>query len=267
MNYLAINKKLWDDRTAIHCNSDFYDVKSFIEGKDSLNPIEIGLLGDLKYKKVLHLQCHFGMDSIALARRGGIVTGVDFSTESIKKARELNQTTKSKVRFIESDVYSLKDTLDEKFDLVYTSYGVIGWLPDMNKWAALISEFLKPGGQFVMVEFHPVLWMFNDDFQRIEYKYSDTQPILEDLTGTYTDRNASINNKSVTWNHGLAKVVDALIKKGLTISDFQEYDYSPYDCFENTVRVEEGKFQIKGLEGIIPMVYSITAIKAESKNT
>ena len=261
MDYLNINKKLWNEKTKIHFQSKFYDVRSFIEGKDSLNPIELPLLGDINGKKVLHLQCHFGMDTISLARRGGIVTGIDFSEESNRKAKELNATIGTDARFIQSDVYGLHEKLDEQFDIVYTSYGTVTWLPDMNKWAGTVSQFLKPGGRFVMVEFHPVVWMFSDDFQRIAYNYADTQPIIEELKGTYTDRKANIKCKSVSWNHGLAAVVNALIEKGLTITGFKEYDYSPYNCFENTVEVEKGKYQIKRLEKKIPMLYSITALK------
>ena len=131
----------------------------------------------------------------------------------------------------------------------------------MDRWAKTISRFLNPGAKFVMVEFHPVLWMFDDEFENIVYNYVDTNPIVEEIEGTYTDRSANIKNESVSWNHGLAKVVNALIRNGLIIKEFQEFDYSPYDCFTNTVKIENGKYQIKGLENKIPMLYSIAAFK------
>jgi ubiquinone/menaquinone biosynthesis C-methylase UbiE len=261
MDYLNINRKLWNDKTSIHYQSDFYDVESFNQGKDSLNPIEIELLGDISGKSVLHLQCHFGMDSISLARRGARVTGIDLSDESIKQARELNEKSGTKVDFVLSDVYSLPQNLNRQFDIVFTSYGTVGWLPDMDKWAAVIQHFLKPGGKFIMVEFHPVVWMFDDNFKEIIFKYSDVDPIIEELEGTYANREANIKNQSVSWNHGLATVINALLKKGLVLEGFQEYDYSPYNCFNNTVETENGKFQIKGLEGKIPMLYSVSALK------
>lgn len=259
MDYLNINRKLWNDKTSVHYQSDFYDVKSFIKGKDSLNPVEIELLGDISGNSVLHLQCHFGMDSISLSRRGAEVTGIDLSDESIKHARELNEKSGTNVNFILSDVYSLKQNLNQKFDIVFTSYGTVGWLPDMNKWAEVIQHFLKPGGKFIMVEFHPVVWMFDDNFKEIIYKYADVEPIIEEFEGTYANRDARIKNQSVSWNHGLATVINALLKKGLVIEGFQEYDYSPYDCFNNTIEIEKGKYQIKGLEEKIPMLYSIVA--------
>ncbi len=237
MDYLDINKNLWNRKTEIHYNSDFYDVASFIEGKDSLNPIELELLGDIEGKKVLHLQCHFGMDTISLARHGAIATGVDFSDKAIEKARQLNQCLGANATFVQSDVYQLPDVLDENFDIVFTSYGVVGWLPDMKKWAEVIHHFLKPGGELVLVEFHPVVWMFSYDFKRIEFNYMNSEPIIEELEGTYTDRGAKIKEKSVGWNHGLSAVIDSLIKAGLKITDFKEYNYSPYNCFNNTVKV------------------------------
>ena len=261
MDYIEINKKLWNNKTDIHYQSDFYDVNSFIHGKDSLNPVELELLGNIEGKKVLHLQCHFGMDTISLSRHGGIVTGVDFSKNAISKAKQLSETLGTNTRFIQSDIYELRDILDEKFDIVFTSYGVVGWLPDMKKWAETIHHFLNPGGEFVMVEFHPVVWMFSYDFKEIEFNYMDSSPIVEELDGTYTDRKAKINDKSVSWNHGLSTVLDSIIKAGLTISDFKEYNYSPYDCFQNTIKVEDRKVQIKGLENKIPMIYSVKAIK------
>jgi len=261
-DYIKINQNLWDKKTDIHVESEFYNVDEFIKGKDSLNSIELALLGDFKGKKVLHLQCHFGMDTISLARYGAEATGVDLSQNAIDKANELADEMKVSARFIQSDIYNLPNILDETFDIVYTSYGTIGWLPDMTKWAAVISNFLKPKGKFVFVEFHPVIWMFSYDFKKVEFNYLNSGPIVEELEGTYTDGDANIKEKSVSWNHGICEVQDALIKKGLSLTNLKEYDYSPYNCFENTVEMQPGKFQIKGLENKLPMVYSIVAIKS-----
>ncbi|WP_321285376.1 class I SAM-dependent methyltransferase [uncultured Sunxiuqinia sp.] len=261
LNYIDINKRLWNHKTEIHYDSEFYDVDSFIRGKDSLNQIELELLGNIKGKKILHLQCHFGQDTISLSRHGAFATGVDFSEKAIEKAQQLNDQVGTNAKFIQSDVYKLPEVLDEKFDLVYTSYGVIGWLPDMKEWAKVIDHFLKPKGEFILVEFHPIVWMFSYDFKKIEFDYMDSDPIIEELEGTYTDKNARIKDKSVSWNHGLSTVINSVIKTGLKITDFREYNYSPYDCFENTVKTDDQKFKIKGLENKIPMTYSLKAIK------
>jgi 2-polyprenyl-3-methyl-5-hydroxy-6-metoxy-1,4-benzoquinol methylase len=261
MDYLEINRRLWDHKTEIHYQSHFYDVDAFLQGKDSLNPIELNLLGDIQGKKILHLQCHFGMDSISLSRHGAVVTGVDFSGKAIEKANDLKDALSMDTRFIQSDIYQLKDVLFETFDIVFTSYGVIGWLPDTKRWADTIAHFLKPGGRFVMAEFHPVIWMLSYDFKNIEFNYMDSAPIVEELSGTYADTKADIHDQSISWNHGLAGVVNALVHSGLVIKDFQEYNYSPYNCFQDTIELDERKFQIRGLEDKLPMVYSIMATK------
>lgn len=261
MDYFAINKKLWDDKTEIHFRSEFYDVNSFINGKNSLKEIELGLLGDITGKTILHLQCHFGMDTISLARKGAKVTGVDFSGKAIEKARELNKIAGTDVEFIESNIYELEEKLEKQFDIVFTSYGVLGWLPDIGRWSVIVDKFLKPSGRFIMVEFHPVLWIFSDDFKEIIYDYADSGPIIEEFTGTYADRNAPLKSKSVGWNHNLSEVLGSLLKRGFIIRDFAEYDFSPFDCFNNTVETGKDKYRIKGLEKKIPMLYSVAAEK------
>src|SRR5690606_22988486 len=166
-DYLQINKESWNKRTEIHLVSEFYDVKGFLEGKSSLNPIELELFGEISGKSLLHLQCHFGQDTISLSRLGAKTVGVDLSDKAVEAARELAAKDGSDAEFICCDVYDLPDQLDEKFDLVFTSYGTIGWLPDLDKWANVISHFLKPGGKFVFVEFHPYIWMYDDDLNEI----------------------------------------------------------------------------------------------------
>lgn len=259
-SYLSANKTLWDQKTEIHVDSDFYDMKSFLAGQTSLKEIELPLLGDIKDKSLLHLQCHFGQDTLSLARMGARTIGIDLSEKAIQTAQQLASQLNLQARFIASDVFQLDQHLEGQFDIVFTSYGVIGWLPELKSWARIIDRFLKPGGQFVFVEFHPVVWMFDDDFTRFEYGYFNMEAIIEETEGTYADRNAPIKAKAYNWNHSLADVIGALLERGLHITHFQEYDYSPYDCFNNTVKTEKG-YQIKGMEGKIPMVYSLTVEK------
>ena len=260
-DYLNFNLDSWNKRTQFHIESKFYDIESFINGKSSLNQIELDLLGDIKGKSILHLQCHFGLDSMSLSRKGANVTGVDFSDIAIAKAKDLSKNLELDSEFICSDIYDLNNHLDEKFDIVYTTYGTIGWLPDLNKWAHLISSFLNPGGKLIFVEFHPVVWMFDNDFKEIQYRYFKSEPIVETETGTYADRSANMTSTSVTWNHSLGEVFEALIKNNLSIETFNECDYSPYNCFSNCIQVAEGKFRISHFGDKIPMVYSLTAIK------
>lgn len=261
LNYIEKNKLAWNSRTDHHVGSSFYDMENFVKGKNSLNDIELKLLGDIKGKTILHLQCHFGQDSISLARMGAVVTGVDLSDNAISKAKEFSQQLNIPASFICCDVYDLPNHLDQEFDIVFTSYGTIGWLPDLDKWAKIVSAFLKPGGQFVFAEFHPVVWMFDNDFQKIAYTYSKSDPIIETEQGTYADKSAPISTEMITWNHGIAEVLTSLLNHGLQINSFEEFDYSPYNCFNHATEFETGKFRITHLENKIPMVYALSAVK------
>jgi len=260
-NYLEINRQSWNNKVDIHLNSDFYNQQGFLEGKSSLNEIELPLFCDLNGKSVLHLQCHFGQDSISLSRFGAEVTGVDLSDKAIEKAREIAAKMKSDTTFICSDIYDLPNHLDQQFDFVYTSYGTIGWLPDLDKWAKIVSRFLKPKGKFIFVEFHPVVWMFDDDFKSIGYNYSNSGPITETFEGTYAEKSADLSQEYVMWNHGISEVVNSLISNGLELNSLDEFDYSPYNCFKHAIEFEPKKFRIKHLENKIPMVYAIVATK------
>lgn len=260
-DHFDANRELWNKRTMVHKDSSFYDVAGFKNGADVLTPIELGEVGNVKGRSMLHLQCHFGMDSLNWARLGASVTGVDLSDEAIRQATQLNAELKMDARFICCNVYDLKDHLKGSFDIVFTSYGVIGWLPDLDKWAEIIAYYLKPGGTFYMAEFHPVLWMFDDEFTHIKYYYENRELIVTESQGTYTDRNADIKAKEYSWNHSISEVLNALIKHGLTITHFNEFMYSPYPCFQNIVQGDDQRWYIKGMEGKLPMVYSVRATR------
>jgi len=233
----------------------------FLKGKTSLNNIELNLLGDLQGKTILHLQCHFGQDTISLSRLGAEVTGIDLSDKAIQRAEEIARDTKSNATFICCDLYDLPNHLEKQFDIVYTSYGTIGWLPDLDKWAKVITKFLKPNGQFIFVEFHPVVWMFDDNFEKIGYNYFNSGAIFETENGTYADKTANISQDYIMWNHSFSEVINSLIQNGLEIQALDEFDYSPYNCFNKTIELEPKKYRIEHLENKIPMVYSIVAKK------
>lgn len=259
--YIDVNRRLWNEKTQHHVSSGFYDNEAFIAGKSSLNDVELVLLGDVKGKEILHLQCHFGQDTLSLARLGAKCTGSDLSDTAIAKAVDLNNQLGLNASFVCSDTYNLPETLQHHFDIVFTSYGVLGWLPDMQKWADVVSHFLKPGGKLVLVEFHPMVWIFDNEFTHIQYPYFNKEAIVETLKGTYADRDAAIELQEIGWNHPLSDVMQGLISAGLEIETFNEYDYSPYNCFANMVEVVPGKFNIKGMEGKLPMLYAIVAEK------
>ena len=262
-DYLKINKDSWNKKVSYHLKSDFYKHEEFLKGESSLNKIELDLLPILEGKKILHLQCHFGQDSLSLARLGADVTGVDISDKAIDEARRSNEQLGLNAQFICCDIYDLPNHLEDQFDLVFTSYGVIGWLPDLNKWAKLINHYLKPKGELLFIEFHPVVWMFNDSFESLDYSYFNVETIKEEIEGTYADKEAPIKVSYVSWNHDLSEVLMSLINNGLAIKSFLEYNYSPYNCFLAMKKIAEGKYQIEKLANKLPLVYSILAKKGE----
>ncbi len=281
-SYFEENKRSWNKRTAVHKDSAFYDLTSFKKGKSSLNKIELEELGDVKGKTLLHLQCHFGMDTMSWEREGAIVTGVDLSDEAINLANEIRDEIKLNAKFICSNIYELKENKEamscyssptgvpgfgnersswEGADIVFTSYGTIGWLPDLDKWASIVAHFLKPGGIFYIADFHPVLWMMDENFEHIKYSYFNTGVITEEISGTYSDRSAPIKSIEHGWNHPFSEIINALIKYNLQILLFNEFTYSPYTCFNNLEQGEDGMWRIKGMDEKMPMMYSIKAMK------
>lgn len=256
------NRAAWNERTKLHVGSKFYDVDGFLAGRSSLGATELELLGTVADKDILHLQCHFGQDTLSMARLGARATGLDISDEAIDQARKLAERCGLQADWVLSNVIDHRSELDGRFDTVFTSYGTIGWLPDLQPWAANIMRYLKPGGKLVFVEFHPVVWMFDNDFNGITYSYFNRELIVETEQGSYADRDTAVQLQSYTWNHDLAEVVSALLEAGLRLERFVEIDSSPHACFSNTVQGSDGQFRIKGLEGKIPMVYGLVAVKA-----
>lgn len=263
--YYEANRAIWNKRVEINYNSEFYANNRFIKTKNSLKQIELDLFGDLKEKDVLHLQCHFGQDTLSIANLGANATGVDFSEEAIEKAKDLASLTNLNATFISSNIYDLPANLNKKFDLVFTSYGTIGWLPNIEGWGEIVSHFLKPNGEFLIVEFHPFIWMFDEKIEYLKYSYFHTEdPIEETINGTYSDKNADISMVEYGWNHTLSDVTQSLLQNGLTINSLKEYNYSPYNCFPNMIEIEKGKFVFKKFGNILPLVYSIRATKIDN---
>ncbi|MGX9460471.1 class I SAM-dependent methyltransferase [Shewanella sp. A14] len=255
MDYLAINKHAWNQRTKIHLDSAFYDLDAFIQGQSSLNPIELEQVGDVHNKSLLHLQCHFGQDSLSWARLGANVTGVDLSSESIAKAKQLAIQMQLPATFINQDIDQFGATNTQQYDMVFTSYGVLSWLPDLNRWAQTVARALRSGGELHLIEFHP----FNDLLSGYSY-FPQSQPDIEDEV-TYTENHNDQIETVVTWPHPISEVISALIYAGLNIESFNEHQYSPYNCSEGLEYVEEKGYQLRHKNNPIPLIYSIKAIK------
>lgn len=260
-DYAKVNKKWWNDVTPIHASSKLYNLESFKKGKTSLESIERTEIGDVRGKTLLHLMCHFGMDTLSWAREGAIVTGVDISDESIKLAKKLSKETSIAAEFKCSDIYELPKILDKKFDIIFASYGVLLWLLNIKKFAKLLHYFLKPGGLFYIVELHPFTDILSCDF-KISYSYFKRGPHLDDSPGTYADWDADIKGNTYIWSYTLSDIVNALINAGLKIQYLHEFPFTMYDQFPGFMeKNEKGQYVFKNKKIQIPLMFSLKAIK------
>lgn len=261
--YLQANRNLWDQWTGEHEKSAFYDLDGFRAGKDRLHSIELSELGDVAGKTLLHLQCHFGMDTLAWARRGALVTGVDFSEKSTALARALSQELSLPAQFICSDLYQLPDNLSGEFDIVFASYGVLHWLRDLAQWGQIIAHYLKPGGIFYIVEDHPTFRMFStEDSNKIKlenpYFYSETpDPVV--MNGSYATDNQGETTTHYLWNHSLGEVITSLINAGLTIEYLHEFPYAARAKFPFMVKGTDGWWRLPEGYVQIPFLFSLRA--------
>ncbi len=264
--YLHANQTVWDQWTGEHEKSPFYDVAGFRAGKDRLRSIELSELGTVSGQSLLHLQCHFGLDTLAWARRGALVTGVDFSEKSMGLARALSQELTIPAKFVCADIYQLPERLSGEFDIVFTSYGVLHWLRDLQPWGKIIAHFLKPNGIFYMVEDHPTFRMFTtEDHTKIAlanpYFFSELPERVE-ATGSYATENKGEAASFYIWNHGLGEVITALLEAGLTLEFLHEFPYAARAKFPFMEQGEDGWWRLPAHYPQIPFLFSLQARKS-----
>ena len=244
--------------------TDFYGLDEFKKGVIKLNSLEREELGDIKGKSILHLQCHFGMDTLSLEMLGADVTGVDFSEEGIKTAIEIRDELGMKAELILSDIYSLPEKLNKKFDIVFTSYGVLIWLPDIEKWGKVISHFLKDYGFFYIAEGHPFSYVFDNSSGTDKLKatlpyFSSTEPLRFDEEGTYAEKNVkTVNNVTYEWIHSLSDIFMAIINAGLRIDFFHEHKFAVWQHFPWMKKSDDGYYRF---DEDIPLMFSLKASK------
>ena len=261
---IAANRALWDAWTRVHRDSPFYDVPGFLAGRDPLGRIETGELGDVAGTRVLHLQCHFGIDTLGWARRGALVTGVDFSPEAIATARALAASTGLEATFVESDVYAIDEIGLGTFDIVHTSYGVLSWLPDLDAWARIIARHLVPGGLFHLVENHPLVEMLGDDGASLEMPYLATGgPLRIESRASYAGPMKDGPLPEYNWPHGIGEVVTALIGAGLRIEWLREHPRAPCRYPKFLEPRPEGDFGWPGGREDVPLTYSVGARRSD----
>lgn len=250
-DWRAINRANWDERVAIHMGPGGYDLSPLRAGHGMLNPVEEAELGDVAGLEVLHLQCHFGADTLCLAQRGATVTGLDFSGEAIAAARALTAELGlgERARFVQADLYDAPEAIARPaaFDVVYTSWGATCWLPDIARWARIVAGFLKPGGRLYYADAHPAAYVF-DDLTRLSdgrpgyfAPYFARQPIVMTDERDYADPTARLANAAnVNWLHPLSDTVGGLPAAGLSLDWLHEHAQVPWRMFEILVRKDDG---------------------------
>ena len=265
--HFEANRKLWDNWTLQHEKSPFYDLEGFRAGKDRLHSIELAELGDVAGKSLLHLQCHFGMDTLAWARRGAVVTGVDFSEQAIALARSLSEELGIPARFYCSEIDTLPSVLSGQFDIVFTSYGVLHWLRDLRRWGEVIAHFLKPDGIFYIVEDHPFMRVFDVDseteLQVGRPYFCSEEPNRLESDGSYASPGSGGVSTFYIWDHSIGEVINTLISAGLRIEFLHEFPYAARAKFEKLMeRGEDGWWRLTTQHGMIPFLFSLQARKA-----
>jgi SAM-dependent methyltransferase len=269
-HFIDRNREFWEEATPVHTDAPYYNISGFKAGNLSLHSIELEELGQVSAKRLLHLQCHLGLDTLSWARLGARATGVDFSEKSIRFARSLSAETGVSAEFICSDIYSLPDVIKGKFDIVFTSYGTITWLPDLNQWARVIAHFLEPGGIFYIVDGHPFSLSLSNEAApsvvRVAKPYFHSpEPLESDDEGyDYANPSVAISRPTYEWTHGMGDIVTALASAGLTIVFLHEFPFCEGKYFEDMLQDGNGWWWFRDPSIRIPQTFSLKAIAATS---
>jgi SAM-dependent methyltransferase len=268
-NLYDANRRAWDERARFHADTPMYQesIERLLQGGDALLPFDDRVLGDLADCDVLHLQCHIGTDTLSLARRGARVVGVDFSTEAIVRARTLGKELQIEAQFVVADVYRLHEVLSGRFDLVYTSYGVLCWLGDLAAWARTAAHFLAPAGRLIVIDDHPLAAAIAEDGLcggriALDWPYlSSGTAIRYEASGSYADPSAKTEQREqYEWSHGLAEVLQSVIHAGLRIERVEEYAEGFYPRHPEMIRNPDRTWRLpEPLHGRYPLTFALVA--------
>jgi SAM-dependent methyltransferase len=263
-DYLGSNQRLWNEWTPLHEQSPQYRLAEFRAGASTLRPIERQELTGVAGKTLLHLQCQFGLDTLSWAREGALVTGVDLSDRSIALARSLSAELRLPAAFICAGVLDLPQALSGQFDIVFTSYGVLNWLDDLKGWAGVVAHFLKPGGLFYMVEFHPFSRVFDPASPELKVAnpyFFAPEPFRFEMAGSYAAE-AETAFHGYNWNHSLSEIINALLGAGLRIESFNEFPFTLRERIAGMVQGDDGLWRLTRQHGMLPLLFSLQARKA-----
>jgi SAM-dependent methyltransferase len=262
------NQNLWDEFAPVHARS-YQEIDILREGGIVLDEIELREIGEVSGKSLLHLQCHIGTDTLSWARQGAVVTGVDFSEESLAVARRLQQELGLEAAFLHANVYDLRTVLHDQFDIVYTSRGVLCWLRDLDEWARIIAHFLKPGGFFYLMETHPFCNMLDDPKPgelTFAYSYFHTPEPTRwvDDGPDYADESYTPKQPSYEWDWSVGDILNALLKVGLHLEFFNEYERLFFKLFSGMLNCSERWYWLPEHAGKLPLLLTLRARKPET---
>ncbi|MFN3232149.1 MAG: class I SAM-dependent methyltransferase [Alphaproteobacteria bacterium] len=262
-DWRSLNRRNWNERVPLHVASKAYDVEGFRAGTSSLSPQQIDDVGSVEGKSLVHLQCHFGLDTLSWARLGARVTGLDFSEPAIQAARQLASDINVEARFVCADVYGAAEALNETYDIVYTGLGAINWLPDIQGWARVVADLLKPGGELYLLEYHPFTWVFADDDLAVAYDYFTPNGLHLDDASTYTDADRMLSEtQTVEWNHNIGDVVSAVLNAGLNLTLLREENRSYlYQRWPFLVAAADRHYDTPADHPSLPLMYTLGASK------
>ncbi len=269
--YVFVNKANWESRVALHVASSEYGLQSYVDDAAHLSNVVLFdrvRLGDIADKDVVHLQCHIGTDTLSLARLGARVTGLDFSPTALNAARKLAADCEQKVRYVESELYGAPAVLGfNRFDVVYTGVGALCWLPDIKRWASVVSSLLRPGGRLFIREAHPMLWALgdarSDGLIAVDYPYFETAGTTFVESKTYVDHDDAVTSpETLQFNHGLGEIITALLRAGMEISALEEHDSVPYPALEALMQpIGGGEYRLIDRPERVAMSYTLQAVK------
>ncbi|MGE0210614.1 MAG: class I SAM-dependent methyltransferase [Parvibaculaceae bacterium] len=269
--HFEVNRRSWDERVAIHRRdaTGFYKVEAVLSGADKLYPIEAGEIGDIRGLRIAHLQCHFGLDSLCLARRGAQVTGLDFSSEAVAEARRLAKATGLAATFVQGNVYDARALLDGDFDLVYVTWGAINWLPDIRRWGGVVASLLKSGGVLYLAESHPSTLCLDEvdgvirAAPRYRWRAAPNDPIREEVPTTYNgDPTVLANKETREWIHPLSEILGGLMAAGMRLDWLHEFDALPWPLFPMMVEGEDRLYRMPAGAPELPLAFSLRMTKA-----
>ena len=262
VDWLGLNRANWDDRVPVHLASELYDLAGFRAGRDSLRPFELAEAGDVSGKRLLHVQCHIGLETLSWARHGALATGLDFSVPAIEAAGSLAAELGIAATFVVSDVYDAVAALEEqRFDIVYASLGSLVWLPDVPRWAQTAAALLEPGGFLHLVDVHPFAQIFDDAIGAVvTYDYFDDSPQVNDWPWSYTGRSTPLaHQRNVQFQHTVGEIVTAIAGAGLRMEFLHEHDFDEFQRFESLQRQTDGSYRLPPGRPRIPMLLSLRA--------